>query len=89
MNKTSEPIDHSSRLKNALLAVRKMRSKLEAIERSKTEPLAIIGMGCRFPGGADNPDKFWSLLHDGVDAITEVPKDRWDIEQYYDPDPDA
>ncbi|NEO36799.1 MAG: acyltransferase domain-containing protein [Moorea sp. SIOASIH] len=89
MNNTSEPIDHSSRLKNALLAVRKMRSKLEAIERSKTEPLAIIGMGCRFPGGADNPDKYWSLLHDGVDAITEVPKDRWDIEQYYDPDPDA
>jgi len=89
MSNTSEPIDHRARLKNALLAVREMRAKLDAIERSKTEPIAIIGMGCRFPGGANNPETFWSLLHDGVDAITEVPSDRWDIDEFYDPDPDA
>ena len=40
------------------------------------EPIAIIGLGCRFPG-ADNPRGFWSLLHDGVDAINEVPAGRW------------
>ncbi|WP_437760883.1 SDR family NAD(P)-dependent oxidoreductase [Sorangium sp. So ce1389] len=53
------------------------------------EPIAIIGLGCRFPGGADDPDTFFQLLLEGWDAITEVPKDRWDIDAYYSPDPDA
>lgn len=51
-----------------------------------TEPIAIIGMSCCFPG-ADDPQSFWQLLHDGVDAISEVPPDRWDKKAYYDPDP--
>ncbi|NEO71398.1 type I polyketide synthase [Moorena sp. SIO3H5] len=46
--------------------------------------IAIIGTACRFPGDADSPQKYWSLLRDGIDAITEVPPNRWDIEQYYD-----
>jgi 8-amino-7-oxononanoate synthase len=50
------------------------------------EPIAIIGVGCRLPG-ANNPQEFWQLLCDGVDAITEVPKSRWDLDEYYDPDP--
>jgi len=66
-----------------------MQSKLDAIERSRTEPIAIIGMGCRFPGGANSPEAFWRLLRDGMDAITEVPSDRWDVNVHYDPDPDA
>ncbi|WP_437760870.1 SDR family NAD(P)-dependent oxidoreductase [Sorangium sp. So ce1389] len=53
------------------------------------EPIAIVGMGCRFPGGADDPDAFWRLLEGGRDAVTEVPEDRWDIDAYYDPNPDA
>jgi acyl transferase domain-containing protein/acyl carrier protein len=50
------------------------------------EPIAIIGIGCRFPG-ANSPAAFWQLLRDGVDAITEVPSDRWDLEEFYDPEP--
>ncbi|MBD2103367.1 type I polyketide synthase [Leptolyngbya sp. FACHB-261] len=50
------------------------------------EPIAVIGLGCRFPGAKD-PESFWQLLRDGVDAITEVPKERWDIDAYYDPAP--
>ena len=50
------------------------------------EPVAIIGAGCRFPG-ADGPAAFWELLRDGVDAIREVPRERWDIGRFYDPDP--
>jgi acyl transferase domain-containing protein/acyl carrier protein len=53
----------------------------------RREPIAIIGMGCRLPGGADDPAQFWRLLTDGVDAITEVPEDRWHVRAFYDPDP--
>ena len=52
------------------------------------EQIAIIGIGCRFPG-ANDPEAFWQLLRDGVNAITEVPAARWDIESFYDPDPQA
>ena len=48
------------------------------------QPIAIIGMGCRLPGGATNPQHFWELLCNGVDAITEVPKERWDWRLVYD-----
>ncbi len=51
------------------------------------EPIAIIGIGCRFPGGADGPESFWRLLTEGVDAITEIPPDRWNIDGFYDPVP--
>ena len=80
---------YEARLKEALIALQKMRTKLEAAERSRAEPIAIIGLGCQFPGGANDPESFWELLQNGVDAISEVPADRWDIEAYYDPDPDA
>ncbi|NIO82504.1 MAG: SDR family NAD(P)-dependent oxidoreductase [Candidatus Aminicenantes bacterium] len=61
----------------------------DEIKHSKTEPIAIIGMSCRFPGNCDNPEAFWSLLRDGVDAITEVPADRWDADALFDPNPDT
>ncbi|NEO44417.1 MAG: SDR family NAD(P)-dependent oxidoreductase, partial [Moorea sp. SIO4A3] len=53
------------------------------------EPIAIIGMSCRFPGGASDPEKFWQLLQGGISAREEIPAQRWKIEAYYDPDPDA
>ncbi|MBW4533312.1 MAG: polyketide synthase [Pleurocapsa minor HA4230-MV1] len=62
--------------KKALLALRQMQSKLEALENAKHEPIAIVGMDCRFPG-ANNPEEFWQLLKEGKDAITSVPDDRW------------
>jgi acyl transferase domain-containing protein/NAD(P)-dependent dehydrogenase (short-subunit alcohol dehydrogenase family)/SAM-dependent methyltransferase/acyl carrier protein len=51
------------------------------------EPIAIIGMGCRLPGGSTTPERFWELLRDGKDAVTEIPRDRFDIDPYYDPTP--
>ncbi|MFN7557105.1 MupA/Atu3671 family FMN-dependent luciferase-like monooxygenase, partial [Microcystis sp.] len=50
------------------------------------EPIAIIGLACRFPG-ADNPEAFWQLMRNGVDAIADIPPERWDIERFYDPTP--
>lgn len=89
MNHSPESTDRRTVLQRALLAMEEMRSKLDAFEREKKEPIAIIGMGCRFPGHANDPEAYWSLLHGGVDAIGEVPSDRWDVDAYYDPDPDA
>ena len=57
----------------------------QPLEASR-EAIAIIGLGCRFPG-APNPDAFWDLLREGVDAITEVPASRWNIDAVYDPTP--
>jgi acyl transferase domain-containing protein/acyl carrier protein len=54
--------------------------------KSNDEPIAIIGMSCRFPG-ADDPDAFWKILSEGVDCISEIPPDRWSKEAFYDPDP--
>jgi len=51
------------------------------------EPLAIIGVGCHFPGGATSPEAFWDLLRTGTDATREVPTDRWDVRKFYDPNP--
>ena len=52
------------------------------------EPIAIVAVSCRFPG-APNPEAFWDVLAGGVDAIREVPEDRFDIDEFYDPDPET
>ena len=85
---TTKPWDEQALMKKALAEIRELRAKVEKLEREKAAPAAVVGMGCRFPG-SDNPAAFWDLLSRGVDAISEVPKDRWDIDSYYDPDPDA
>src|SRR3972149_3998134 len=69
--------DTLSPVKRALHTLEKMQAKLDAVERARPEPIAIIGMGCRFPGGADNPELFWKLLAEGGDAITPAPAERW------------
>ncbi|MGD1922457.1 MAG: type I polyketide synthase, partial [Pleurocapsa sp.] len=82
-------IDYQKLLKDALVEMRKMRAQLDRVEQEKHEPIAVIGMDCRFPGGADNPDAYWEMLKNGVDGIVEVPKTRWDIDENYDREPDA
>jgi acyl transferase domain-containing protein len=68
-------------------AKRLKRNKTGAgAERCSRDPIAIIGIGCRFPGGVQNPTDYWRMLRDGVDCISEIPKDRWDIDEFYRPD---
>jgi acyl transferase domain-containing protein/NADPH:quinone reductase-like Zn-dependent oxidoreductase len=66
-----------SPLKQALLAIDELQARLDAAERARSAPIAVIGLGCRFPGDANDPASFWTLLAGGVDAVTEVPADRW------------
>ncbi|MEM7305299.1 MAG: SDR family NAD(P)-dependent oxidoreductase [Planctomycetota bacterium] len=66
-----------------------LRARLRAIEDREHEPIAIVGLACRFPGKADTPERYWRLMRDGVDAVTEVPADRFPVDRYYDPDHQA
>ncbi len=50
------------------------------------EPIAIVGIGCRYPGGANTPDAFWQMIRNGIDSVTEVPASRWNAAAIYDPD---
>ncbi|MCE7987757.1 MAG: SDR family NAD(P)-dependent oxidoreductase [Caldilinea sp. CFX5] len=54
-----------------------------------TEPIALVGIGCRFPGNADTPAAFWQLLRNGVDTARPLPADRWNVADYYDPTPNT
>ena len=76
-------------LQDAYFLLKRTQDELAESRRGLSEPIAIVGMGCRFPGGIDSPAAFWQLLRSGVDAIREVPPDRWSLDEYYDPDPAA
>jgi acyl transferase domain-containing protein/SAM-dependent methyltransferase/NAD(P)-dependent dehydrogenase (short-subunit alcohol dehydrogenase family) len=74
-------------IKRALLAVEEMRRALDASARARREPIAIVGMGCRFPGAPDT-ESFRTLLIEGRDAIGEIPRGRWDVDGFHSDDPD-
>ena len=89
MSNTKPDGSTASPLKRALKAIRDLSAKLDAIERGDREPIAIIGIGCRFPGGVNTPEDLWKMMMDGLDGIVDIPPDRWDIGAYYDPNPEA
>ena len=61
----------------------------KAARIATAEPVALVGIGCRFPGAVVGPEGYWAFLANGGDAISEVPADRWDADVFYDPDPFA
>ncbi|MFF0849229.1 SDR family NAD(P)-dependent oxidoreductase [Streptomyces olivaceus] len=77
-------------LKRTTASLRQTRRRLEEAEGREREPIAVVAMGCRFPGDVSSPEKLWDMLMAEEDAVTDVPPDRgWDIDDIYDPDPDA
>jgi acyl transferase domain-containing protein len=74
--------------RKALLAARKWKERAEEYERRFREPIAIIGMACRFPGGQD-VDAYWRMMCSGADMVREVPANRWDVDEFYDSNPEA
>ncbi|WP_159719014.1 type I polyketide synthase, partial [Geminicoccus flavidas] len=74
-------------LQQAALALRRMRSRVDMLEEAARAPIAVIGLACRYPGGADDGERLWQNLVRGVDATCEIPADRWDVDAHYDPRP--
>ncbi|MDF5727708.1 MAG: beta-ketoacyl synthase N-terminal-like domain-containing protein [Rhizonema sp. PD38] len=89
MNANNNSTDNRALLTKALVKLEKLQAKVNTLENEKSEAIAIIGMGCRFPGGANDLESFWQVLRDGVDTTTEIPPDRWNIDTFYDPDPNT
>ena len=80
---TSGAPSHAHLLRDALRTIRLLRKQLQQ------DSIAVVGIGCRFPGDVNSPDDFWSALERGEDLVTAIPSDRWDADYYYDPDPSA
>ncbi|MEW9534746.1 beta-ketoacyl synthase N-terminal-like domain-containing protein, partial [Microbispora sp. NPDC049125] len=76
-------------LKRVTTDLRQVRRRLLEVEEQAHEPVAIVSIGCRYPGGITTPEDLWQLVDQGLDVIGEFPRGRgWDVERLYDPDPD-
>ncbi|XXT18891.1 type I polyketide synthase [Sorangium sp. So ce429] len=81
--------DYAALMKQALLKIEETESKLKALKQAATEPIAIVSVACRFPGGATTPERYWDVLSQKREVATLVPKSRWDVDAYYDADLEA
>src|SRR5688500_12208161 len=88
MSRFADQVAQLSPQKLALLAVQ-LQARLDRVQRVAREPIAVIGMGCRFPGEVVDPESLWSFLDRRGIAAGEIPPQRWDVARHYDPDPDA
>jgi len=84
LKKTTESPDLNLMLEKALVKIRAQKSQIQALEHSRSQPIALVGIGCRFPGDANTPEDFWQLLTTGKSVIGNTPEGRWSFERYLD-----
>ena len=84
---SKKPGPFHDRLKKALVAVKQQQAELSALKARNSESIAIVRIGCRFPGGVRGPQSFWQKLSEGFDAIQTVPSERWETERFFDKTP--
>ena len=82
-------LDALTPMKRAIIEIRDLKARLAAADQRSHEPIAVVGVGLRFPGGVHDLSSYWALLRDGVDAIREIPADRWSADALFDADIDA
>ncbi|WP_052509248.1 type I polyketide synthase [Kitasatospora griseola] len=70
-------------LKRAYLTMEKMQRRIDELSGARTEPIAVVGLGLRLPGGAVDADSYWEILRQGIDAVSEIPADRWDADAFH------
>ena len=80
------PTDRRAIITDALRKIDDLTARLKIAEKADTEPIAVVGIGCRLPGGVNGADEYWKLLLDGVSGVGRVPLSRWDADEYYSPD---
>ncbi|OBK32121.1 polyketide synthase [Mycobacterium sp. 1245111.1] len=80
---TAAPSDRRAIITEALRKIDDLTARLEIAEKGDTEPIAVVGIGCRLPGGADTPDRFWRMLQEGESGIVGVPAERWDADAFF------
>src|ERR1700759_1745405 len=83
---TAAPSDRRAIITEALRKIDDLSARLALAEQGDTEPIAVVGVGCRFPGGVDDPARYWRLLQDGASGIVQVPSERWDADAFYSED---
>nr|AQH32481.1 hybrid polyketide synthase/peptide synthetase [Fischerella sp. CENA161] len=79
----SQNTDYKKLIATTLTKMEAMQARITELEGRESEPIAVVGMGCRFPGGINSPEAYWNYCLAGLDAIVEVPKSRWDISKFY------
>jgi acyl transferase domain-containing protein len=83
---TAPSPDRRAIITEALRKIDDLTARLAIAEKASTEPIAVVGIGCRLPGGVNNAEEFWTLLDEGASGVIRVPADRWDADEYYSDD---
>ncbi len=84
-HQTTSPGSAPLTLEEATAEIDRLRAKLDDTSSAR-DPIAVVGMGCRYPGGVRTPDDFWELLKSGKDILRDIPSERWDVDAHYDPE---